>query len=50
MGLIVNAESHANVYRNDFINQEQMNIDKSTLTNEDINVYKEFDKQSAAYL
>ena len=50
MGLIVNAESHANVYRNDVINQDQMNIDNSTVTNEDMNVYKEFAKQSAAYL
>ena len=46
MGLIVNAESHANVYRNDVINQDQMNIDNSTVTNEDMNVYKEFAKQS----
>ena len=50
MGLIINAESHANVYRNDVINQDQMNIDNSTVTNEDMNVYKEFAKQSAAYL
>ena len=50
MGLILNAESHANVYRNDVINQDQMNIDNSTVTSEDMNVYKEFAKQSAAYL
>ena len=50
MGLIMNATSQANIYRNDVINQNQMNIDNSTVTNEDMNVYKEFAKQSAAYL
>ena len=48
MGLIMNATSQANIYRNDVINQNQMNIDNSTVTSEDMNVYKEFAKQSAA--
>lgn len=50
MGMIVNAEANPNVYKNDVINQNQMNVDNSTMTDDDIGIYKDFTRQAAGYL
>lgn len=50
MGMILNAEQQANVYNKDQYNQNQMNVDNSTMTEDDIGIYRDFTKQAAGYL
>lgn len=50
MGMILNAEQQANVYNKDQYNQSQMNVDNSTMTDDDIGIYRDFTKQAAGYL
>lgn len=50
MGMILNADPQVNVYKDDQINQDQMNVDNSTVTSEDETIFKTFAKESAAYL
>lgn len=50
MGMIVNAEVKANVYKNDVYNPSQMTVDNSTVTADDVGIYKDFTNQAADYL
>lgn len=50
MGMIVNAEQPVNIYKSDVVNRNQMNVDNSTMTDDDIGIYKQFTQQAAGYL
>ena len=50
MGMIMNAEVQPNIYKNDVIDQKQMSVDNSTMTDDDVGIYKSFTNQAADYL
>ena len=47
MGMIMNAEVQPNIYKNDVIDQKQMSVDNSTMTDDDVGIYKSFTNQAA---
>lgn len=50
MGMILNAEVKPNTYKNDVYNPSQMSVDNSTVTADDVGIYKDFTNQAASYL